>query len=258
MARPSSSEVPEKPVEGNMHSLRDMVRTKKFHPVDQATLPFQPRPGGQWDVDLLQSKQCSICMATLLDLELEAFPSDASVVQSRVRVASRRTRPVPRKKKNLGLYGEPESQPSETEVWQWQSGSGNSAARVSADELARYCTTLFSAPPDVAEKLQCFASDFDTKLSQTYDPDHRIQLLRASRRNHEEWQAQPPDGERYMRSFSAATSSNVDRRPALLRLMSAASGDAFNGARHAFIRGAKLPPGVSSGRLLLQPIRFRL
>ena len=68
MARPSSSEVPEKPVEGNMHSLRDMVRTKKFHPVDQATLPFQPRPGGQWDVDLSQSKQCSICMATLLDL----------------------------------------------------------------------------------------------------------------------------------------------------------------------------------------------
>ena len=51
---------------GDMHLLREMVRTKNFHPVDQATLPFQPPPDGQWDVDPLQTKRCS--MANLFNL----------------------------------------------------------------------------------------------------------------------------------------------------------------------------------------------
>ena len=131
---------------------------------------------------------------------------------------------------------------------QWQSGFDNNAARFSADELAGHCRTLFLAPPDDAAKLQRFGSSFDIKLSETYNPDRRIQLVRASRRENEERQAQPPGDERNLRSFSFATPGDVDRRPRLVQFMSAAGGDVFNSAKHAFMRAAKLPPGASSGR----------
>lgn len=94
---------------GDMHLLREMVRTKNFHPVDQATLPFQPPPDGQWDVDPLQTKRCS--MANLFNLELESFSSDAPVFQSRVTMVSGRSRPVPPKKKTWAGMANPSCSP---------------------------------------------------------------------------------------------------------------------------------------------------